>query len=120
MVALGGALLGIGFGSLLFAHALPLLLGMTVIWTFGEMIESPNASAFVADRAPEHLRGRYQAAFGSMFAFAAVIGPIVGTAVFEVSPNAVWVGCAGLGMLAAVMALAAHRAPVPTIASPAV
>ena len=115
MVALGAALLGIGFGSLLFAHALPLLLGMTVIWTFGEMIESPNASAFVADRAPDHLRGRYQAAFGSMFAFAAVIGPIVGTSVFSVSPNAVWIGCAGLGLLAAVMALAAHRAPVPSI-----
>jgi MFS family permease len=115
MVALGGALVGIGFGSLVFAHTLPLLFGMTVVWTFGEMIESPNASAFVADRAPEHLRGRYQAAFGSMFAFAAVIGPIVGTEVFRVSPNAVWIGCAGLGMLATVMALAAHRAPVPTV-----
>jgi MFS family permease len=116
MVALGSALLGIGFGGLLFAHALPLLLGVTVIWTFGEMIESPNASAFVADRAPEHLRGRYQAAFGSMFAFAAVFGPIAGTALFHVSPNAVWIGCAGLGMLAAAMALAAHRAPTPALA----
>jgi MFS family permease len=119
MVALGGALLGIGFGSLVFAHSLPLLVGMTVIWTFGEMIEAPNASAFVADRAPEHLRGRYQAASGSMFAFAAVIGPIVGTAVFQTSPNGVWIGCAALGMLAAVMALAAHRAPIPAPAAAA-
>jgi hypothetical protein len=52
-----------------------------------------------------------------MFAFAAVIGPIVGTAVFQASPNAVWIGCAALGMLAAVMALAAHRAPVPVSAA---
>ena len=115
MVALGGMLYGVGFGALLFAHSLPLLMGMTVVWTFGEMIESPNASAFVADRAPDHLRGRYQAAFGSMFAFAAVIGPIVGTLVFHVSPNAVWIGCAGLGILAAMTALAAHRVPVPSI-----
>jgi MFS family permease len=118
MVALGAALLGVGFGALLFAHSLPLLMGMTVIWTFGEMIESPNASAFVADRAPEHLRGRYQAAFGSMFAFAAVIGPVVGTAVYHESPNAVWIGCSAVGLLAALLAMAAHRAQAPVVANP--
>ena len=49
------------------------LMLFVVIWTFGEIVESPSTSAFVADRAPEHARGRYQGALGMMYASAAVL-----------------------------------------------
>jgi MFS family permease len=109
MVALGSVLIGIAFGSLIFAHTLPPLVAMILIATLAEMIESPNASAFVADRAPEQARGRYQAAFGMMWAAAAVIGPIGGTALFHVSPNLLWSVCLISGIAGGGLALAARR-----------
>ena len=68
MIALGALLVGVGFAELAFVKALPGLLIMVVIWTLGEIIESPATGAFVADRAPEHARGRYQGALGMMYA----------------------------------------------------
>jgi hypothetical protein len=48
-----------------------------------------------------------------MFGLAAVVGPIVGTAVFHTAPLAVWIGCGVLGATAAGLSLAAGRRPVP-------
>lgn len=113
MVALGHLLIGLAFASLLFADTIPLLVGMVVVWTFGEMIESPVASAIAADRAPAHARGRYQSAFGSMFGVAWILGPVLGTTVFTWSPAALWLGCGLLGLAATALPLAARRHPAP-------
>lgn len=113
MVALGHLLIGLAFASLLFADTIPLLVGMVLVWTLGEMIESPVASAIAADRAPVHARGRYQSAFGSMFGIAWMIGPILGTTVYAWSPAALWTACGLLGLAAALLPLAAGRRPVP-------
>jgi hypothetical protein len=51
-----------------------------------------------------------------MFGLAAVVGPIAGTAAFHRRPILLWVGCGVLGSLAAVLALAAGRRPVPDLA----
>jgi MFS family permease len=113
MVALGGLLIGAAFSSLAVATALPALVLMIVIWTLGEMIESPVSAAFVADRAPEHARGRYQSAYGSMFGVAWTIGPLLGTAVYASDPTILWLGCGALGLVSAGLALAAGRRPAP-------
>jgi MFS family permease len=113
MVALGALLVGLGFASLAVVEAVPGLVVMVLIWTLGEIIESPATSAFVADRAPVHARGRYQGALGMMYAAAAVVGPLVGTSVYHVSPTALWLGCGVGGALAAGLALGAGRAPAP-------
>jgi MFS family permease len=113
MVALGSFLLGFGFFLVGFAHTVPALAATVFVWTFGEIFQSPPASAFVADRSPVNLRGRYQAAMGTMFGVAAIVGPIAGTAVFRARPGAVWLGCGALGVLAAVLALSAGRRPTP-------
>jgi MFS family permease len=114
MVALGAFLVGAGFTILAFVQAVPGLVLMVVIWTLGEIVESPATAAFTADRAPEHARGRYQGALGSMFACAAVVGPLVGTSVYHVSPTALWWGCGAIGVLSATLALRAGRHPVPS------
>jgi MFS family permease len=121
MIALGQLLIGLGFFSLLFAERIPALVGMVVIWSLGEMIESPVSATIAADRAPTHARGRYQAAYGGMFGLAWMLGPIVGTAVYAHSPDAVWIGCGVLGVVAALLALRAGRipAPAPAAAEPA-
>jgi MFS family permease len=113
MIALGAILVGLGFAELAFVRALPGLLVMVVIWTLGEIVESPATGAFVADRAPEHARGRYQGALGMMYASAAVIGPIIGTSVYSLSPTALWIGCGVVGFGSAALALSAGRQPAP-------
>lgn len=119
MVALGELLIGLAFMSLLFAHSIPALTAMVVVWTTGEMIESPMTSAIAADRAPAHARGRYQSAFGSMYGLAWMIGPVVGSSVYAHSPDALWVACGLAGVAAASLALAAGRRPVPVPSGPA-
>jgi MFS family permease len=118
LIALGGLLVGAAFTSLTVVQALPGLLLMVVVWTFGEIVESPATSAFVADRAPEHARGRYQASLGMMFASSAIIGPLAGTAVFATSPTALWLGCGVISLGAAGLALAARRHPTPRLQDP--
>jgi MFS family permease len=113
MIALGAVLVGIGFAELAVARALPGLLVFVVIWTLGEIVESPATSAFVADRAPERARGRYQGALGMMYASAAVIGPLVGTSIYAVSPTALWLGCGVIGLASGALALSAGRHPAP-------
>ena len=48
-----------------------------------------------------------------MYASAAVVGPLVGTGVYNVSPQALWIGCGAAGVVAAALALEAGRKPIP-------
>jgi MFS family permease len=113
MVALGSVLIGMAFASLAVATAVAAMVAMVFVWTLGEIVASPPASAFVADRSPDHARGRYQASLGMMFALGGVIGPIIGTVVYEHSPVALWIGCGVAGLISAALALAAGRYPAP-------
>lgn len=113
MIALGNLLIGLGFASLLLFASVPGYLVFILIWTAGEMIESPLASAVAADRAPLHARGRYQSAYGSMFGLAWMLGPVLGTSIYQVSPNALWIACGVVGVVSAWLALRAGRHPVP-------
>jgi MFS family permease len=113
IVALGELLIGVAFATLLFANTLPLLVAMVVLWTVGEMIESPVASAIVADRAPVHARGRYQSAFGSMFGLAWIVGPVLGTYAYSENEAIPWVACGVLGIAAGAFSIAAGRHPAP-------
>ncbi|HET8526233.1 MAG TPA: MFS transporter [Actinomycetota bacterium] len=115
MVALGGVLIGAAFASLTVATAIWTMVAMVFVWTLGEIVSSPPASAFVADRSPEHTRGRYQAALGMMFALGGVIGPVIGTVVYARSPNALWIGCGVAGLVSGALALAAGRYPAPAL-----
>jgi MFS family permease len=113
MIALGILLTGLGFAGFgIFLSGLGMALAVTV-WSFGEMFGSPSAAAFVADRAPTQMRGRYQSALGIMYGSAFTIGPLGGTAIYGWQPKGVWVACAALGVIGAALALAAQRFPAP-------
>jgi len=105
----------VAFATLVVAKSIPALAVMVLIWTLGEIISSPVASAFVADRSPEHTRGRYQASLGVMFALGAIVGPTLGTLAYAFSPDLLWISCGVAGVLAAVLALAAGRHPAPVL-----
>jgi MFS family permease len=113
MIALGIFLTGLGFAGFgIFVSSIGMALAVTV-WSFGEMFGSPSAAAFVADRAPTHLRGRYQSSLGIMYGSAFTIGPLAGTAIYGWQPDGVWIACAALGVIGAALALAAQRFPAP-------
>jgi MFS family permease len=105
-IALGFLLVGLGFGLTAGAHSLPALLGTVAIWTLGEMIAAPVGYAYVADIAPDHLRGRYQGLYGFFWGTGSVTGPAIGTWLLAQSVTGFWVLCGVLGCAAALMVLA--------------
>jgi MFS family permease len=105
MTALGFFLVGVGFGLTAFADALPAFLVTVGVWTLGEMVAAPVSYAYVADLAPEHLRGRYQGIYGLAWGVGGVAGPAVGTAIFAQTHTGFWFLCGGLGFASALLAL---------------
>lgn len=102
---------GLGFGLTALADS-PWFYGLTVvIWTMGEMLNSPSTSASVAELSPAALRGRYQGASSLSWAMAAFAAPILGGYVQEHLGNAVlWWGCAAIGGVTALAHLVAGPA----------
>ena len=91
-----------------------------VIWTFGEMVFSPVGAAYIADIAPPHLRGRYQAAWAFTFSLGLMLAPIGGTLLYSVNPVWLWFTCFALCLAAAGLMLGAwisERGVERTIAS---
>jgi MFS family permease len=104
-----GLLIGFGFGLNALAHTIPLLALTVVIWSFGEMVYSPVASAYVADLTPPHLRGRYQGAWSLMWGIGLILGPLLGTALFSWNPQGLWSICAIMGVVAALLLVVTGR-----------
>jgi MFS family permease len=111
VLAIGSVLVGLGFALNAIADDRPELALTVLIWTLGEIIYAPVASAYVADIAPEHLRGRYQGAWGLTWGLAFMLGPGIGAAVFAWSADALWLGCGLLGLAAALLLLPGRPRP---------
>jgi MFS family permease len=92
-IAIGLVLNGVGFGAIGIATSTLALAATVVLWTFGEMVFSPVAAAYVADIAPVDLRGRYQAAFAFTFSLGLMLAPIGGTQLYTLNPSALWLTC---------------------------
>jgi MFS family permease len=109
MIALGYLLAGVGFALTGLARTVPLLAGTVVIWTLGEMISSPVATAYAVQLAPEQYRGRYLGLVMMMWSLGMIIGPPVGTFLFEHNPSTVWIACGALGVISAALMLMMRR-----------
>jgi MFS family permease len=104
-LAVGLILNGMGFGAIGLATSGAALALTVIVWTFGEMVFSPVAAAYVADIAPVDLRARYQAAYSFTFALGLMLAPIGGTQLYTVSPPALWLVCFGLCLAGAALLL---------------
>lgn len=103
----GDTLEKVGLGSFFVCAGLALLpLGSSfafaaftvAVWTVGEMLSFPIASAVVADRAKEDSLGRYMGVFNLTFATSYVAAPLIGTWVYQSwGPKALWYGCGAVG-----------------------
>lgn len=90
LIALGYGLTALGFALTGLASGIPMLVVTVVIWTMGEMIYAPVTGAFVTGLAPERFRGRYMGIWHSTWSAGMVLGPTMGTWIYERSPNALW------------------------------
>ncbi|SBT52031.1 MDR family MFS transporter [Micromonospora narathiwatensis] len=103
VLALAALVMGVGFGLTAFAEA-AWLYGLTVlIWTVGEMLNSPSNATLIAELSPGALRGRYQGVFSLSWQIAGAAAPILGGLVREHAGNTtLWLGCAAIGAATAV------------------
>ena len=122
VTALGALVTGIGFLVLLPSlGGAGVALSMCVL-TFGEILQMPQVGAWTYDRAPAHARGAYTGVYAAMFSAAFVVAPWLGGELYDTAgPAALWWTCGGLGALAALGFLLAHRregaAPPPASAA---
>jgi MFS family permease len=101
IIALGYLVIGAGFALNCFAHTVPMLALCMIIFTFGEMLTMPMASAYIANLAPAHMRGRYLGVSALTWSLALIVGPGLGMKLFTCNPNLYWLSCAAMGLIAA-------------------
>ena len=105
-LAIGAFLFAAGSGIFVFAAGPAVIVLGIMIWTIGEMMLFPQASAYVAEIAPPHRRGEYMGAYSLSFSFAFAFAPWAGTAAFaEFGAVALWVSVFIVGCVSAFMML---------------
>jgi predicted MFS family arabinose efflux permease len=103
VLALATIVMGVGFGLTAFADGAWFYALTVLIWTLGEMLSSPSNSTLIAELSPAAHRGRYQGVFSLSWQIAGASAPILGGLVRQQLGNsALWLGCAGVGVLVAV------------------
>jgi MFS family permease len=119
LIAIGYALAGIGVALTGVAHSVPALAATVVVWTLGEMIYAPVTATYVTSLAPERYRGRYMGLWHSTWSSGMLIGPTLGSMIYQRNSAALWITCAILGVAGASLSLlrpASRRAVLPNAA----
>jgi MFS family permease len=102
MLGSGAFLYAFGVTSVAFAVSFWGFWISMVIITMGELILVPTATTFVANIAPQDMRGRYMSIFSLSWGVAAGIGPVVGGYLNDhISPQAIWYGGGIIGFCGA-------------------
>jgi MFS family permease len=117
-MACGYALMGLAMMLNLVLHTVPALACGMALFTLGEIIFAPIASAYVAGLAPQRMRGRYIGTWAFANSLSLMFGPGLGVTVFSWNPAVLWLGCGALGFAAAAIMLARtqmRRAPFPAV-----
>ncbi len=107
VLSVSWAVFGLGVAATGLARTAPEYLATVVVWTLGEIGAASFVGAIIADLAPAHAQGRYQAAFGWSYAAAQLLGPLGGAYLYgSVAPWALWWSCGLLAVLGAAGGLA--------------
>ncbi len=105
IIALGYALSAIGIAMTGLAHTIIELAGTVIVWTLGEMVSAPVTGAYVTSLAPERYRGRYSGMWILMWSMGMLLGPWLGTLIFQRNAAILWTTCALVGLGGAGLAL---------------
>lgn len=110
VLALAALLWSIGAGLTGFAGTAAVFMLSVLIWTVGEMLQTPGMSAILADLSPVDMRGRYQATFTLAWQLSALLAPPLGGFGLQHLGSLWWLLGAGIGVAAAIGHLAAEPA----------
>jgi predicted MFS family arabinose efflux permease len=122
---LGAALplMGLPFLLLSVSSAIPVVVGVIVLFVIGEMLWIPSSQSVVARLAPADLRGAYMGAFGISWSISWALGPFLGLQVHAAAGDtATWVMFAAMSLVAGsvgAMAAAGAARVRPSVASAA-
>jgi MFS family permease len=110
-------LVGAGYGAYAFCTTMPQYLMATIVWSTGELLGMPAASALVAQLAPPDLRGRYQGAYGFSFSAGMALAPILsGLILARAGSRTLWLSSFAAGCTTAALhfalGVARRRAPL--------
>jgi MFS family permease len=107
VLALAALLQGVGFGLTGAGHTARWYGFTIVVWTLAELLYSPVTPTVVADLAPLRLRGTYQGVWMMAWGASASLAPLIGGVILQhLGPTALWGGCFGICLVAALTHLA--------------
>ena len=99
MLTLGMLVYAVGVGSVALMSSFWGFWLSMVIFSMGELIVVPTGTAYVANRSPIELRGRYMSIYWMTWGLARAVAPVVGGFLNDrVSPHAVWYGGLLIGL----------------------
>lgn len=100
LIAIGALLLGTGFALLPMGNTFIFAIFTVIIWSIGEILVFPLLIGFISNRATEKNRGKYMGMYNFSIALAFVIGPIFGTAIYDmIGPHILWMICGLMGIV---------------------
>ena len=101
IIALGAALIGIGYGLLPFGRGFGYAAFTVVVWTMGEILTMPLTATVTASRAGASA-GRYMGVLSLTFSLAWFIAPFSGNWLYAtIGGDALWTLVGGVGLLTA-------------------
>ena len=111
-VASGYVLIAGSMVILAFATSFQVMVASMVLMTLGEIIAFPMALAYLANRAPSDMRGRYMGLSGLVWSITLVVAPWSGLQILQIDPSLLWGICAvAAGGAALLVARIHHAAP---------
>lgn len=109
VVATGLLLVAAGYGALLAGPGAGAAVVMMALLTLGELLYKTPATAYVADRAPAHLQGRFQSLYAGASITGVVLAAPLGGALYETAPGLLWPLCTAAAAAAGGAVLAGAR-----------
>src|SRR5258707_14212195 len=94
---------GTGFFLTQFARTVPEYIATIFVWTLGEIAIASTTPALISRIAPPGQQGVYQGSYSMCWSVGILLGPALGGFILQTfGDHALWSGCGGLGLLAAV------------------
>jgi MFS family permease len=103
VIAVSSLVVGAGFALFSVAHAMPALAGAVAVWSLGELVQWPVAATYTTSLAPPGMTGRYAGTRSTAYGLALLVAPLAGTALYRLDPVVLWLACAAVGAVAAVI-----------------
>lgn len=110
-VLLGSALLLVSAIGFFTFTSLWAFIASLVIFAFGTGIISPTLQSLLTRSGSEKMAGQLLGWYQSMFSLALILGPLLGGLLFQMAPQAIFAGSAGLMVLTLVLSIGLQRLP---------